>query len=140
MGSGDVYKRQAVSRSGYLGFGDGDVGDHRCLWVDITNRSLLGFLPAELTKASERRVTTKHPWVVRQYNAIYESHDQRFGICDQLQRLDAIGPRSLTVQEAIEYTKAERLATMASKDAKKRCRLFARVQFSGLHPSKGRGH
>ena len=68
----------AVSRSGYLGFGDGDVGDHRCLWVDITNRSLLGFSPAKLTKASERRVTTKHPWVVRRYNAIYETrHDQR---------------------------------------------------------------
>ena len=59
-----VSKNIEVTRSGYLGFGEGEVGDHRCLWIDVSNKSLLGYSPKGLTRPSERRVTTKHPWAV----------------------------------------------------------------------------
>ena len=66
-----VTKGWNVSSCGYLEHGM-NASDHRPLWVEVTKDSALGLNPAPIHTFQIRKLKTKDPKVVQQYNKVLE--------------------------------------------------------------------
>ena len=62
-----------VTKAGYLGFGE-IPGDHRGLWLDVEQRSILGYKMADIPIAQARRLKLDNPRVVRRYQNLLDEY------------------------------------------------------------------
>ena len=49
-----------VKKAGFLGFGD-IPGDHRGIWIDVPQKSILGYKMSDIPRASARRLKLDDP-------------------------------------------------------------------------------
>jgi hypothetical protein len=57
-----------VTRCGYLGYDEGPPSDnHRVVWIDIDNESILGHRPPQLAPKLSKRLRTKDPRIIKRY-------------------------------------------------------------------------
>ena len=112
-----------VSRAGYLGFGE-IPGDHRGIWIDVPQKSILGYKMADIPTAQARRLKLNDPRVVRRYQELLDSYLSAHRLYHRLQRLrsTATSGEPLTPEQATEYEELDKIRETGMKIAARKCR------------------
>ena len=122
-----------VKRAGFLGFGD-IPGDHRGIWLDVPQRSILGYKMADIPKASARRLKLDDPRIVDRYLDILDGYLAAHKVYSRIRNLmntyEARSP--LTPAQAKEYKELDRVREAGMLHAEKKCRKLrmGKVQWS----------
>ena len=112
-----------VSRAGYLGFGD-IPGDHRGIWIDVEQRSILGYKMADIPIAKARRLKLNDPRVVQRYQTSLDDFFTAHKLYERMRVLRS-GIRygyPLTDAQKREYEDIDTLRDKGMRQAAKRCR------------------
>ena len=114
-----------VARAGYLGFGE-IPGDHRGLWIDVHQKSILGYKMADIPTARARRLKLDDPRVVKKYQEVLHSylHSRRVYSRLQILRDSVMCGQPLTKAQAKEYEDLDSLREKGMRLASKKCRKF----------------
>ena len=112
-----------VYRSGYLGFGE-VPGDHRAIWIDVRQKSILGYKMADIPIARARRLKLEDPRVVKRYQTVLSDYMVAHKVYARLKilRKGIILGQPLTEEQAAEYEKLDSLRDTGMKKAEKQCR------------------
>ena len=112
-----------VNRAGYLGFGM-IPGDHRGIWMDISQRHILGYKMADIPTAQARRLKLDDPRVVARYQEQLDIYLSRNKLYSRLRRLrnDIVIGDDLTPEQAKEYEALDIIREKGMKLAARKCR------------------
>ena len=112
-----------TSSSGFLGFG-AIPGDHRCLWIDISNQHVMGYKMNDIPKHKARRLKLDDPRVVDKYLRILDACFKTDELNKRLTDLRAICESASRTPQwiAAEYNKLDTLRESGMTYAEKKCR------------------
>ena len=109
-------------------------GDHRFLWVDISQQDIIGQPQFIKPPQVQRRATTKIPSVKEKFGNIFESQVKKHYLHDKTEELykSAVKNKSLTSAECEEYERIEERVKRGIKMADANCRKIRKgaVPFS----------
>ena len=110
-----------VVQAGYALFGS-TRGDHRPLWIDITQQTALGVGLNKPEVLQPKRLRCKDPKVKEKYNFILHQEMDKHGAYHRVHRLLQTFHTPLTPWEEREYEKLYQIRENAMKKAEKECR------------------
>ena len=112
-----------IFKAGYLPFNK-IPGDHRGIWLDIPQSSILGYRMADIPTAKARRLRLDDPRVVHRYLGILHRYFQQHKIYKRLRKFRQtwIPSRPLTPAQAKEYEEIDADRSIGMKLASKKCR------------------
>ena len=112
-----------ISKAGYLPFND-LPGDHRGIWVDIPQSSILGYRMSDIPTARARRLKLDDPRVVNRYQEILHQYFQQHKIYKRLRRFRQtwIPSSPLTPAQVKEYEEIDAKRAIGMMLASKKCR------------------
>lgn len=79
-----------ILAGGYAAFNSGCPSDHRYLWIDIHFQDAFGYAPPPLITPAARRLKTKDPKMVQQYNARVHLAFKLEGLFDALAKVQEL--------------------------------------------------
>ena len=130
-----IYATQGIEvvQGGYVEEID-SPGDHRFLWVDISQSQMIGEIQTSKPPAVSRRATAKIPSVKAKFGDIFESHVNTHNLYEKINQIydKAVANKELTNEESQAYEKVEEQVKRGIKRADTRCRKVRRgkVPFS----------
>ena len=112
-----------ILKAGYLPFNE-LPGDHRGIWVDIPQSSILGYRMSDIPTAKARRLKLDDPRVVNRYQEILHQYFRQHNIYKRLRRFRQTWTPSspLTQAQVKEYEEIDTKREIGMKLASKRCR------------------
>ena len=90
------------------------------MWVDVSNKTLLGHKPPPIETREAQRLNND-PRVQERYTEIYKMRLKEFGEVEKLRKVDNEATTYLSPHLANLYDKAEQLAFKAATSAYKKC-------------------
>ena len=110
-------------RAGYLAFGD-TPGDHRCIWIDVPHKMILGYHMADIPRANARRLKLDDPRTVQKYQDILDIFLSSRQVYSRLRELrNTVKPgQQLSPTQEKNYESIDRIRFKGMKIAEKKCR------------------
>ena len=120
-----VSEELVPSKSGYLEFGE-IPGDHRGIWIDIPNQSVLGYNMNDIPRHKARRLKLDDPRVVQKYLQILDKIFKQNQVFSRLKELkQTCSKQSTPTPEVLnEYEELDKLRYQCMKLAERKCRKF----------------
>ena len=114
-----------IDRSGYLPFGE-LPGDHRGIWMDVSQSQILGYKMADIPTAKARKLKLQDPRVVQKYLDELHSYFVQHKVYRKLKVLQASWDPGvpLTAAQAKEYEDIDNLRAKGMLYAEQHCRKF----------------
>ena len=111
----------AVARAGYGAFGDGP-GDHRPLFLDIEEDSILGEDKHTILRKNQRRLNSKLPHVVKKFNSLVKHQLRKNHYAERTFNLEQWIHYPARYAYVSEYEKLDVVEYEAFRYASERCR------------------
>jgi hypothetical protein len=114
-----------IVQDGYMPFGMDIGSDHRCLWLDIQTRVLMGQDLEQPRKFAAQRLKCDDPRARNKYIAHYEQYIEKKQLCERSRKLTAYAKElGLTQKQAQEYEQLDALRKKGVYEAQQQCMKF----------------
>ena len=116
-----------IIRGGYTTF-DCSPSDHRWVWIDISEKDLVGTQRDDRAPPLERRATTKIPSVKKAFQRLMERQIKMYNLYNRMDKLmrEVDNTPNMTISQKQEYERIEERMQRAVAYADKRCRNIRR--------------
>jgi hypothetical protein len=114
---------------GYLAFGDAVPSDHRALWMDIPFPVAFGHSLPPVVRPKARRLKCTDPRIVDRYLSSFEAFLLKHHLPERAFDLQQRCTYPISVADAVEWERIDRLRVAGMKMAEKNCR---RLQMGGV--------
>ena len=114
-------------RAGYLGFGE-VPGDHRGIWIDVSNTELLGYNANNILTPKARRLKLEDPRVVKKYLTVVDKLFREKRVYSRLKKLQNMRVEKEMNIDRIQrdYETLDTIRVECMTLAEKQCRKFKR--------------
>ena len=113
-----------VMKAGCLAFGTAP-GDHRGLFIDVVERSMIGGDAVKVKHVKARRLVSTNPMVKKKFLTRFKKQMQRNHVYEQMIALERATKDSIDNHQKERYEKLDRIKKSAVACAEKKCRKFS---------------
>ena len=99
-----------------------NAGDHRPVWIEVTQADALGINPPPVTSYAARSLKTNDPRIVSKYNKVLEEQFEINGVYNRALNLYNNYSIPLTPTQCAEYDRLDQDRDKAMKYAERKCR------------------